>query len=109
MFYTPRFSYDGSKSDCTSGVGWCTGACAYPSRRGCCGLDGYGRVGIPGEYLPSQHAAKGGPRTSEAGPGSPMGLEWVGTGAGIPMVLGTAAGRSYPPFGPGRSLQGPPW
>ena len=47
--------------------------------------------------------ARGQPHTSEAGPGSPAGLEWVGMGLGrVSWGVRRRAGP-VPPFGPGRS------
>ena len=63
---------------------------------------GVGYTGTP------SHPARGGPRTSEACPGSPArGLEWVGTGAGRPGSTEAAGSGPVPPSGSGRSPAGP--
>ena len=51
-------------------------------------------VGIPGEYPAAKDVPTSGGNPSEAGPGSPQGLEWVGIAAAPPV-------RPHPPFGPG--------
>ena len=57
------------------------------------------RVGIPGEYYPA--AARGSPMYSEAGPGSPAGLEWVVHGAGrVSQGVRRRDGPWYHPAGP---------
>ena len=60
-----------------------------------------------GEYYPATAREGAEPSTSGAGPGSPSGLEWVGTG-GWDRPL-RASELQDPPCGPGQTLQGPPW
>ena len=92
---------------CTGSVGWCTGACADPSRQ-CTGLPGRACwVGIPGEYYqPTQPAAVRSHRRPVTAGNGPLSWQgWVGcrwrglrgsaAGTGIP----TLRARSCPPVG----------
>ena len=79
-----------------------------------CTRVGMGTGWVPGGAIPgTTQPPRGGPQYSEAGPGSPMGLEWVVLGAGRATGDGGGDGLLYHPAGPvgpcGPSLYRTPW
>ena len=109
VFYTPRFSYVEVKTACTSSVGWCTSACAYPSRHGWVRPGRVCRVGIrraiPGTTQPAREVPN-----EECQPRSSLlraGRGYWGPSPGH-MVFGGRGRSCTHPAGP-VGLQSPPW